>query len=237
MFNAHEFAARLSTQQDRWPLLEGWADAWCNSFQILEGYPESDLEKAEHCLGLKLPPSLKELYCFAGRRLSKMNDPLVKPEDLEVAQTVLPFWAENQYVWTWGVKRDDLLLDDPPVFIDFSGCDAFGWTPPAPNRLALQNETLSEFVFQTVVGDYMQWESGYKDVQGEEEVAGLLRTCQPLGFPDWTREHFEKGRGYINIATRFYGNEDSLVLITADKYARCKPRDRDSFLRRTTQGR
>ena len=166
-----------------------------------------------------------------------MSDPLVKLEDLEVAQNILPFWAENQYVWTWGVKLDDLPLDDPFVFIDFSGCDAFGWTPPAPNRLALQNEMLSEFAFQMVVGNYVQWGPGYKDVRGEQEVAELLCTCQPLGFPDWTREHFEKGRGYRNIAIGFYGNENSLVLVTADRYARCKPRDKDSFLRRTTKGR
>ena len=76
MFSAHGFAARLSARQDRWPLLKGWSDAWCESFQIAEGYPEGELEKAEDGLGLKLPSSLKELYCFAGRRLSKMGSGL-----------------------------------------------------------------------------------------------------------------------------------------------------------------
>lgn len=187
---------------------------------------------------MRLPAALKELYCFAGRRLSRMNDPLVKPEDLEVMQNFLPSWAENQYVVTWGVELDDLALDDPPVFIDLNGCasDLIGEFA-TPNRLIQQNETLSEFVFQMIIWDYVRCGLGCEDIRDETEVAKLLQACQPLGFPEWTIEHFQQGRGFYTAPVKFYGNEANLVLVTADKYARCVPRNRDSFLRHSTKGR
>ena len=237
MFSAQDFAARLSARTDRWALLKGWSEAWCASFQRSEGCFAIEIDRAENSLGMKLPSALRELYGFAGHRLSKMNDPLIEPEDLEVAQNILPFWAENQYVVAWGVKLDGLLLDDPPVFVDFSGCDAFGGIPLAPNRLAMQNETLSEYVFQMVLWDYMRWGPDYEDFQGEEEAAKLLQAYQPLGFPDWVREHFERGVGDILVTEAFYGNESHLALVTADKRIRMTSRDQKQFLRHTTKGR
>lgn len=158
MFNAQDSAARLAACEDRWPLLEGWADAWCQSFQKSDGYLAAELDRAEEGLGLKLPTSLKELYRFAGRRLSKMNDPLIKPEKLDVVQNLFLIWAENQYVVTWGIKLDNLASDDPPVFLDLNGCasDLVGEFATL-NRLIQQNETLSEFVFQMVIWDHMRW--------------------------------------------------------------------------------
>lgn len=237
MFNAQDFAARLAAREGHWPLLKGWGDAWCASFQRSDGCFDAELERAEDRLGVKLPASLRELYCFAGRRLSKMNDSLIELDDLEVAQNVLPFWAENQYVWTCGVKLDDLSLDDPPVFIDFSGCDAFGITPLAPNRLALQNEMLSEFAFQIVVGDYMQCGPDYEDFRGEGETAKLLQSYQPLGFPDQMREHFKRGIGWVEVAEKFFGNEDKLAYVIGDSYVRVRPRDQKQFLRHIIKGR
>jgi len=238
MSRAQDFAARLTAREDCWPLLKGWAVAWCNSLQKSDGYLEAELDRAEDRLYLELPASLKELYCFAGHRLTKMNDPLIKPEELDVVQNLFLFWAENQYVVTWGIKLDDLASDDPPVFIDLNGCepDIIG-DFATPNRLTQQNETLSEFVFQMIVWDYMSWEMSRDQVLGEEEVANLLQAHRSLGFPDWTTEHFQKGRGGYTTPMKFYGNEPSLVVVRADKYARCVPRNRDQFLRHATQGR
>ncbi len=237
IFNAQQFAAHLAEREDRWPLLEGWADAWCQSFHKQDGYLEVELDQAEDRLSLRLPASLKQLYRFAGRRLSKLNDPLVEPESLEVSQNILPFWAENQYVMTWGAKIDDLPLDDPPIYVDLNGCDSFGSSFMTPNRLVQQNETLSEFVFQMVVWGYMQWEVVHDDAQGEEEVTKLLRAYRALGFPDWTQEVFQREQGFRNTAVKFYGNETGLALVTSDSYARCVPRDKDRFLRHNTKGR
>lgn len=239
MFNAQDFAARLAKREDRWPLLKGWAVAWCDSFQASDGYFEAELDQAEERLCLELPASLKELYRFAGHRLTKMNDPLMKPEELDVVQNVLPFWAENQYVVTWGVKADDLASDDPPVSVDLNGCDSeLTGEFATPNRLTQQNETLSEFVFQMIVWDYMSWEMSRDEVPGEEEVANLLQAYRLLGFPDWTTEQFQKGRGFYTAPMKFYGNEASLVLAGADnKYARCVPRNQHQFLRHTTRRR
>lgn|GEM_PF-2994722 len=237
MFDAQDFAARLTAREDRWPLLKGWGEAWCASFHKSEGCFAIEIDRAENSLGVKLPSALRELYSFGGHRLSKMNDPLIKIEDLEFVQNFLPFWAENQYVVTWGIRLNSLALDDPPVCIDFSGCDASGRTPSAPNRLALQNETLSEFVLQKAVGDYMQWGPNCEDFRGEGEVAKLLQAYQPLGFPDWVHEHFERGVGDVLVTKAFYGNEANLALVTADSHARITSRDQERFLRHTTKGR
>ena len=207
-FDAQKFAARLAVRQGRWPLLEGWSEAWCHSFGKEDGYHAVQLDRAEERLSLPLPTALRQLYRFAGHRLSKYNDPLIEPEGLEVAQNQLPFWAENQYVMTWGVKTEDLTSDDPPVHLDLSGCDSYSSNYNAvPNELIQQNETLSEFVFQMIVWDYVKWAAGSHETQGEQEVMHLLGDCQPLGFPEWTQEAFQRGQGAVRITTRFYGDD------------------------------
>ncbi|MBV9851374.1 MAG: hypothetical protein JO250_17025 [Armatimonadetes bacterium] len=154
MSDAQQFAARLAHRQRLWPLLEGWPEAWCQSFGKQTGYFEFELDKVEQELGNKLPVSLREAYRFAGRRLAKYNHPLVEPHRVFIVQNLLVFWAENQYVETWGVHTKDLKEEDPPVYVDLNGCDS---ELGKPSQLVWQNAKVSEFIFQMVLWDYMEW--------------------------------------------------------------------------------
>ena len=236
MFNAQQFAARLAARKNHWPLLGDWTETWCHSFQESDGYFEAELDRAESRLGVKLPAALKELYRFAGHRLSKLNDPLIEPQELEAIQNIIPFWAENQYVVTWGIKIDDLSLDDPAVYIDLNGCDSYGSDFMTPNRLVRQNDTFSEFVFQMAVWNYMKRGDALNTAEGEENVAELLQAYEPLGLPTWVQERVLHGRD-VTDAVKFYGNEAGLACVTLDRYARCVSKDRSHFLRYTDKGR
>ena len=54
MFNAQDFAARLSTQQDRWSLLKDFIAEWHGPSEDGDGCSESKINAAEQRLGLKL---------------------------------------------------------------------------------------------------------------------------------------------------------------------------------------
>ena len=173
--------------------------------------------------------SLREVYQFAGRRLSKYNDPLLEPHRVYMVQNLLVFWAENQYVETWGVSEQHFNEEDPPVYVDLSGCDA---EIGGPSQLVWQNPTLSEFVFQTVLWDYMRWGPAMATARGYDEVESLLPDCELIGLPDWVR-----GEGRSNCRYQFWGNSDEFMLVTSGCYARRVPRRSDDFLRHCTKRR
>ena len=47
MFNAKDFAARLSPRQDRWSLLKDFIAEWHGTLQPGDGYSEAELDAAE----------------------------------------------------------------------------------------------------------------------------------------------------------------------------------------------
>jgi len=82
-------------------------------------YPARVLDAAERRLGVRLPTVLRAYYAVAGRHRacgSGALHPLVPPKSLELAGAGVVFMEENQNVAFYGVKREHLELEDPPVF-------------------------------------------------------------------------------------------------------------------------
>lgn len=81
---------------------------------------EERIAAAEERLGVRLPAALREWYLLAGGRNDFMGnqDSLNPPEEIkpsEDAPDVITFATENQFCCEWGIRREDLGREDPPV--------------------------------------------------------------------------------------------------------------------------
>lgn len=84
------------------------------------GYSEKELEGLEKRLGIQLPARLREYYLGLGKneRINSSHNRLLKP-DGQVnfdSNGYLVFCEENQVVAYWGIKQEDLSLDNPAVW-------------------------------------------------------------------------------------------------------------------------
>ena len=205
MFNAHEFAARLSTQQDRWSLLKDFIAEWHGPLEPGDGYSEAELDAAEQRLGLKLPEALRECYGFAGKFIetfsvnpyafTALNELNVEEDDNEM----LWLFAETQAIVTWGIRQQDLTQDDPPVYSENSYASA---------ELFLTNKTFSEFVLQVVAHQTACFTEIGGNASGKEDTADIVvASFQPLGLPSWR---------WPSDRAQFYGGDDVLIELDQD---------------------
>ena len=81
-------------------------------------YTDADLDAAAKALGHPLPAALREALKLFGHRddLTRSQDPLARPDELEIFEGALIFRNENQGVCWWGVLLEDLDQDDPPTY-------------------------------------------------------------------------------------------------------------------------
>ncbi len=92
-----------------------------------DGWDEATIQAAETRLGLRLPTPLRRFYLAYGRRrdLTQANHLMLDPDKLVVRADTLIFCVENQAILYWGVQREALEEDDPPIVVTESG--PFGW--------------------------------------------------------------------------------------------------------------
>lgn len=196
MFNAADFAARLSARADRWSLLKDFIAEWHGPLEDGDGYPASEIDAAEQRLGLKLPVALREWYQLAGQRedvVAVQN--FLRPPDRLFTQEqdgaeVFYFYTENQACVNWGILASDLALDDPPVYLDETG--------------SVENRSLSQFVTQMVVLETACFGSAFggNGSANLEALESVERYFVPLGLPDWH---------WPIYASRLYGGDDVLI--------------------------
>ena len=210
MFNAHEFAARLSTRQDRWSLLKDFIAEWHSPLQAGDGYSAAELDAAEQRLGLKLPVVLRECYGFAGRFIETFSvDPyaftyLNELSIEEDGREMLWLFAETQAIVSWGIRLKDLTQDDPPVYSEntYASAEPF-----------LANKTFSEFVLQTVVHQTACFTEIGGNASGKENTAAIvIANFQPLGLPAWH---------WPSDPAQLYGGDDVLIELDRDGNKYC----------------
>lgn len=91
-------------------------DIYDNSF----GLTKQDIEESEERLSIKLPAVLREYYLQLGNHeLNRKQDLLPYPSELRFTgkDEILLIYSENQGVSVCGVKKQDLGLENPPVYI------------------------------------------------------------------------------------------------------------------------
>ena len=186
---ALQAATTTTTPGDRtaaWHLAELIAADWsARPLTPDDGYPETDLEAAETTLGHPLPAALREALHLFGRRddLTRNQDPLATPEDLDIHEGALIFRDENQGVCSWGVLLEDLGQEDPPTYFraDLADKSKEEWIPWTDKlSLALVEALMAETVLADTEDDL-----GVSQDLGDQtpEEAGL--TALPRIQPAW----------------------------------------------------
>lgn len=113
-----------------------------------DAIPESELARAEKRLGFTLPASLRAMYRLSGRRrdLHLAWDRLLAPNKLVFARGALLFFEENGNTCAWGVEKDALSQEDPPV-VRAKNEPPFEWEK--------DHDTLSGFFFTELLWQHV----------------------------------------------------------------------------------
>lgn len=155
----------------------------------LVGEPANEIRRAEARLGFALPKLLREYYGLTGHAdfVNSSCDRLVGAEELEVNDGALVFYDDNQSVACWGILKEHLLLDDPPVqFAATNG--ALSWD--------IHHPTLSSFLIMMA---YWQAVNG---ALPNVALAQVGKSVQEKIAQEWLLLHrFENDKMY------FFGGE------------------------------
>jgi hypothetical protein len=89
---------------------ESWKDDFC--------IPENIITSAEMEMGIQFPKVLRQFYASWGNydTLTSAQDIIFHPKECYIKSNYLIFAVENQAVFYWGIKLDDIQKDNPPVF-------------------------------------------------------------------------------------------------------------------------
>ena len=84
-----------------------------------QGYDAEVIAAAEQRLGCSLPATLRDYYALFGQNeaLNTTYNRLLPPQNIYYTNSGhLVFYEENQAVAVWGIDKNDLHRDDPPVY-------------------------------------------------------------------------------------------------------------------------
>lgn len=95
------------------------------------GFSKEEMIALEKQLEVKLPIKFKEYYQELGKEenLNYVYNRLLKPDDeIEFSDDdFLVFYEENQNVVIWGIKKEDLAKDNPPVYGNYDTIERSDW--------------------------------------------------------------------------------------------------------------
>src|SRR5258708_1093397 len=147
-----------------------------------DGYTGAELDAAAAALGHRLPAALREALKLFGRRddLTRNQDPITTPKDLETYEGALVFREENQGVCAWGVLLEDLDQDDPPTYLrpDLADKSEEEWMPWTDKlSLALVEALMAETVLTVAEGLSDAW--GLDGATVDDSALAALPRIQP----------------------------------------------------------
>jgi hypothetical protein len=193
-----------SNRHERWRLLRKLVEAWFPVKQ-LPGVAVTTLDMAEDRLGLRLPAALREWYELAGDHpdvWSRRAD-LRAPPDFRFIRDTLVFYRDEEAGACWGIRRNDLRMEDPPVVIDARRGE--GWMA--------ESKTTSAFAIQMLLWN-VKWGGSTATFAGNgpsgSRVVALIEQAYPaLPLPDWNWPLFP---------TRFFGKDNVLIELDGEEW-------------------
>lgn len=95
------------------------------------GFTENEINETEKSLAIEFPLELKNYYLTLGKieAINYSHNRLLKPNK-EIGFSTdryLIFYEENQVVAYWGIKEEDLNLENPPVWGNYGTKDEPDW--------------------------------------------------------------------------------------------------------------
>lgn len=95
------------------------------------GFSETEILELEKKLDIILPAKLREYYLELGKHenINYSHNRLLKP-DSEIGFSddgCLVFYVENQVVAFWGIRKEDLKFDNPPIWVKYDTIEKSDW--------------------------------------------------------------------------------------------------------------
>ncbi|MEY9928169.1 hypothetical protein ABH926_002803 [Catenulispora sp. GP43] len=199
-----------------WHVAEVLAADWSERpLTPADGYTDADLDAAAAELGHPLPAALREALKLFGRRddLTRNQDPLSTPEDLEVHEGALVFRDENQSVCAWGILLADLDQEDPPTYLrpDLADKSQEEWLPWTDKlSLALVEALMAETVLAEAEDLSDAWGLG------GDPVDDSTLTELPRIQPEWYK-------------TTWYVGDDILAHVSGDAWISVRARSQEAL--------
>ena len=124
---AAAFESTGSGRSDRWQLVQSIAEAFWGPILPEHQVDDSELDKAEARLGIRLPPALREGYQLLGAHPNvSAQDHLLPPAEFTLQNSdLVRFRGENQGCADWACRVGQ---DDPPMSVRIAGGS---WQPDA----------------------------------------------------------------------------------------------------------
>jgi hypothetical protein len=145
------------------------------------GFSESEIVEQEKQLGIVLPAKLREYYLTLGKHeaINYSHNRLLQPGG-EIGfspDEYLIFYEENQGVVIWGIKKEDLLNPNPPVYGNYSSDEQNpAWYLELPTTEAC---LLMLAVYNGVLGG-LKYNGNYFDPVNAEVVSYIKENWQEL---------------------------------------------------------
>jgi len=151
------------------------------------GFSEKQILDLEKTLNVKLPSKIKEYYLELGteENLNYCFNRLLKPEN-EIGfsdDDFLVFYEENQNVAFWGIKKEDLSLENPPVYGNYDTIEKSDWEMEIETT---ENFFLLMAVFNGTLGG-LQFNGNYLG-EIDSEIVKLVEEKYSL-VPEISREN------------------------------------------------
>jgi len=151
------------------------------------GFSENQIIDLEKTLDIKLPSKFKEYYLELGKEenLNYCFNRLLKPEN-EIGFSddgFLVFYEENQNVAFWGIKKEDLKEDNPPVYGNYDTIEKSDWEIETQTT---ENFFLFMAVFSGTLGG-LQYNGNYMG-EIEPEIVKFVEDNWKL-VPEISREN------------------------------------------------
>jgi len=151
------------------------------------GFSESEMLELEKTLETKLPSKFKEYYLELGKEenLNYSFNRLLQPNG-EIGfsdDDYLVFYEENQNVAFWGIKKEDLKEDNPPVYGNYDTIEKSDWEIETQTT---ENFFLFMAVFSGTLGG-LQYNGNYMG-EIEPEIVKFVEDNWKL-VPEISREN------------------------------------------------
>ena len=173
------------------------------------GFPESDIVALEQQLNIALPAKLREYYLTLGKHeaINNSYNRLLPPgKQIEFSDEYLIFYEENQGVVNWGIKKEDLLQPDPPVYGGYTDDKGnLNWYPELP---ATETSLLMLAVYNGVLGG-LKYNGNFLEGVKPEVVSFIKENWQEL--PDISS----------NVQRIFTRDYEEMISLSIDSEKNC----------------
>jgi hypothetical protein len=172
------------------------------------GFPESDIVALEKQLNIVLPAKLREYYLTLGKHeaINNSYNRLLQPAQIELSDEYLIFYEENQGVVNWGIKKEDLLQPDPPVYGGYTDDKGhLNWYLELP---ATETSLLMLAVYNGVLGG-LKYNGNFLEGVKPEVVSFIKENWQ---------EHPDISSNVQRIFTRDY---EEMISLSIDSEKNC----------------